>query len=228
MSFAVTKRFGHKLIEEMKRYQKIILWSLLSVVILIGGFSSYYVFNLPFDYRVQCAAGDWYVFAPSLCRAYIKAFSTGNTPQEREQMSASLHILMSIYDANKRNAKGKHALELADLFIRRGADINYAVRGWTPLDGAAIFGDPVLARFLLKRGADPRVKTSPLSSGKKVTALEIAIASREGVKRSQPTKNWDEFNIKGLNKVIAILREHSQKARSPTVTGHNDISLKKY
>lgn len=46
--------------------------------------------------------------------------------------------------------------ELAEMLLTRGAPVNAGEGGNTPLHGAIVFGQPDLAEWLLKQGANPR------------------------------------------------------------------------
>jgi len=75
-------------------------------------------------------------------------------------MSSNLHRLMTAYTLNRQIEIGENALNLADRFIERGADVNFIDKeGGTPLHTAVLHGDKRLIRFLLSRGADANHST---------------------------------------------------------------------
>lgn len=126
--------------QPVNKFARYISLSALALILLAAGLSAYMALTLQFDQKVDCATGD--------------------TREEREQMSSNLHRLMTAYTLNSQTEIGENALNLADRFIERGADVNFVDKeGGTPLHTAVLHGDKRLIRFLLSRGADANQST---------------------------------------------------------------------
>ena len=68
----------------------------------------------------------------------------------------------------------KRAINIVELLISRGADVNYAtIRGNSPLTFAITAGDMDIIKLLLQKGADPNKKNHMLGGGE-ISAVTYA------------------------------------------------------
>lgn len=164
--------------------------SALAFILLAAGLSAYVAFTLQFDQKVDCATGEpSYGFLTPACRIYLNTFSKGDTKEEREQMSSNLHRLMTAYSLNSQIEIGENALNLADRFIERGADVNFVDKeGGTPLHTAVLHGDKRLVRFLLSRGADANQSTHVHFLSATLSPLMLA---RNIKQKGNDEQKWD-------------------------------------
>lgn len=184
----------------MIKYGKFASFSVVLLMATAAGLTAYLVRSLPFEQRVDCATGEaGYGFLPAACRAHIKAFATGETPEMRQKLSENLHRLVSAYDLGQGGLVGENALKLADQFIQLGADVNHIdLQGGTPLHTAVLHGDIRLVQFLLDRGADATKRSRVEFLGMTLSPLELA----QSIKQSGNTdQKWSE--------IIGLLKSQS-------------------
>ena len=108
-----------------------------------------------------------------------------------------LEVLFSVgADPNIKNKEGNTALheatlgedeEVALLLIQSGADVNAVNNeGLTPLWGAAAMGLPRVVSALLKRGANPNVRTEGMTPLHMATGISFL--------RRKPSGEWESFS----------------------------------
>jgi ankyrin repeat protein len=94
-------------------------------------------------------------------------------------------------------------LDIVEYLLGKGANINaQAFNGFTPVNDAATIGDPVVVKYLVEHGADPRIKDrkghTPLRNA------EIKLGRYPNLRTPYPTRGSPEE----FKQVIAYLQAH--------------------
>ncbi len=121
--------------------------------------------------NASCAIGDSGTRIPRFaCRWYLDHQLTNDSEDGKAQRV--LHLAIGAYPT-----EGERAQEIIELALSEGAQINgYSpVSGYPPLHEAILLNEPLLAEFLMKRGADPEIEDRE----KGLTADELLSAIKE-------------------------------------------------
>jgi len=93
---------------------------------------------------------------------FLKHAATGNVPELKGLLDSGVDVNLKRPGDQSTAliiAAGKGRLEVVNLLLTRGADVNLSNRnGWTPLMAAVSSGNRVIASHLLEKGADPNSK----------------------------------------------------------------------
>jgi ankyrin repeat protein len=92
---------------------------------------------------------------------FFTACALGRTDQVEAELRADpqrarargVHDLPALYFAGVGGQ-----LEIAELLLRHGADVNESAKGAAPIHGAVMGGRPELVSWMLSRGADPEMR----------------------------------------------------------------------
>lgn len=93
---------------------------------------------------------------------FLRYIETGNVPEAKKLLDTGIDV--NVKRPGDQNtaliiAAGKGRMEVVNLLLSRGADVNVSNRnGWTPLMAAVSSGSYGIALLLLEKGADPNSK----------------------------------------------------------------------
>jgi len=129
---------------------------------------------------IVCATDDKASYIPAIvCETYLLNYRGHGADLQYLKTRTGLNFLTNIEDVSIRN-------QLFKFFIGRGMNINAVspVDGLTPLHAAVLLNDSELARFLIKQGANPRVreKNSALTP---LEYLDLMNAQYPGINRDK-------------------------------------------
>ncbi len=148
---------------------------IISVVIFLSlagifGLMLYDVKEMNSETIILCASNDGGILIPSkVCEYYI--YNYRDIKKDIEELSSGGGLAFIL---NGKNNKIKY--KLAEFYILNGLNINgvnnFGNYNITPIHGAVLFNDVEMVEFLLKHGANVKIKPESIN----MTPLEFAIS----------------------------------------------------
>jgi len=135
---------------------KIVLGFVVLVLVGVFGLMIFDISKMDSETTILCASNEGGILIPSkVCEYYM--FNYRNITNDVEELTNGAGL---IFILNGKNKEKKY--KIAELFILNGLDVNgvnhYGDYNLTPLHGAVLSNDVEVANFLLKHGADIKIK----------------------------------------------------------------------
>lgn len=147
------------------------------IILLISGvvgLTSYDLSNMDTETIILCSSNEGGILIPGkICEYYM--YNHRNIKEDVEQLASGASLAFIL------NGNSEKKYKIAEFFISNGLDVNgvnhYGDYNLTPIYSSVLLNDVVMAEFLLKHGADLRIKPPSVN----MNPLEFARSLQEKV-----------------------------------------------